>query len=116
MAIRGSKLPGPFSVCPGARLLSDLGDIGAPIRLRWMPLVPAVQGFSRIRAGTSWICKTGRSLLQLSGKTGIMPELPDLEYIVSVLGRVLPGRRIEQVRVKNPIVLRLGVPGTLREV
>jgi len=45
-----------------------------------------------------------------------MPELPDLEYIVSVLGRVLPGRRIEQVRVKNPIVLRLGVPGTLREV
>ncbi len=42
-----------------------------------------------------------------------MPELPDLEYIVSVLGRVLPGRRIQQVRVKNPIVLRLGIPGTL---
>lgn len=45
-----------------------------------------------------------------------MPELPDLEYIVSVLGRVLPGRRIQQVRVKNPIVLRLGVPGTLQDV
>lgn len=41
-----------------------------------------------------------------------MPELPDLEYIVSVLGRVLPGRPIRQVRVKNPIVLRLGLPGT----
>jgi len=45
-----------------------------------------------------------------------MPELPDLEYIVSVLGRVLPGRRIQQVRVKNPIVLRLGVPGTPQAV
>jgi formamidopyrimidine-DNA glycosylase len=45
-----------------------------------------------------------------------MPELPDLEYIVSILGRTLPGRRIAQVRVKNPIVLRLGVPGTLQDV
>jgi formamidopyrimidine-DNA glycosylase len=45
-----------------------------------------------------------------------MPELPDLEYIVSVLGRVLPGRRIQQVRVKNPIVLRLGVSGPLQDV
>lgn len=45
-----------------------------------------------------------------------MPELPDLEYIVSVLGKVLPGRRIQQVRVKNPIVLRLGIPGTLEDV
>ncbi len=45
-----------------------------------------------------------------------MPELPDLEYVVSVLGRVLPGRRILQVRVKNPIVLRLGVSGTLQGV
>lgn len=44
-----------------------------------------------------------------------MPELPDLEYIVSVLGRVLPGRQIQQVRVKNPIVLRLGVSGTLQD-
>lgn len=45
-----------------------------------------------------------------------MPELPDLEYIVSVLSRRLPGRRIHQVRVKNPIVLRLGVPGGLEDV
>jgi formamidopyrimidine-DNA glycosylase len=45
-----------------------------------------------------------------------MPEIPDLEYIVSVLGRALPGRRIQQVREKNPIVLRLGVSGTLQDV
>ncbi len=45
-----------------------------------------------------------------------MPELPDLEYLVSVLGRALPGRRIQQVRVKNPIVLRLGVLGSLEDV
>jgi formamidopyrimidine-DNA glycosylase len=44
-----------------------------------------------------------------------MPELPDLEYLVSVLGRKLRGRRILQVRVKNPIVLRLGVSGTPQE-
>jgi formamidopyrimidine-DNA glycosylase len=44
-----------------------------------------------------------------------MPELPDLEYIVSVLGRALPGRRILEVRVRNPIVLRLGVPGTIQQ-
>ena len=44
-----------------------------------------------------------------------MPELPDLEYIVSILGRALPGRRIESVRVKNPVVLRLAVPGTIQE-
>ncbi len=43
-----------------------------------------------------------------------MPELPDLEYIVSVLGRTVMGRRIVAVRVKNPIVLRLGLPGTLQ--
>lgn len=41
-----------------------------------------------------------------------MSELPDLEYIVSVLGRVLPGCLIQQVRAKNPIVLRMGVVGT----
>jgi len=45
-----------------------------------------------------------------------MPELPDLEYLVSVLGRVLPGRTVQRVRVRNPIVLRLGVPGTLEGV
>jgi formamidopyrimidine-DNA glycosylase len=46
----------------------------------------------------------------------LLQGYPDLEYIVSVLNRVLPGRRIQQVRVKNPIVLRLGVLGTLEAV
>jgi formamidopyrimidine-DNA glycosylase len=40
-----------------------------------------------------------------------MPELPDLEYIAAVLGAQLPGRRIEAVRVKRPVVLRLAVRG-----
>ncbi len=35
-----------------------------------------------------------------------MPELPDLQSIVRVLGPRLPGRRIEEVSVKEPIVLR----------
>jgi hypothetical protein len=33
--------------------LHILSDLGAPIRLRRMPLVPAVQGFSRIKAGAA---------------------------------------------------------------
>ncbi len=41
-----------------------------------------------------------------------MPELPDLEYVVSVLREALRGRRILEVRVRNPIVLRLGLAGT----
>ncbi len=45
-----------------------------------------------------------------------MPELPDLEYIVSVLGRTLPGRRIRHIRVRNPVVLRLTVEGTIQEM
>ncbi len=45
-----------------------------------------------------------------------MLELPDLEYIVPILDRVLPGRQFGQLRVKNPMVLRLGVPGTPQEV
>jgi len=45
-----------------------------------------------------------------------MPELPDLEYIISVLGRKVAGRRILQARVRNPIVLRLGLPGTLPDL
>jgi formamidopyrimidine-DNA glycosylase len=45
-----------------------------------------------------------------------MPELPDLEYIVSVLNGMLPGRRILQVRVKNPIVLRLALAGSVQEL
>jgi formamidopyrimidine-DNA glycosylase len=43
-----------------------------------------------------------------------MPELPDLEYIVSALNGALPGRRILRVRVKDPIVLRLGLAGTVQ--
>ena len=45
-----------------------------------------------------------------------MPELPDLEYIVSILDQALPGRQICHVRVKNPIVMRLGVPGGLQDI
>jgi formamidopyrimidine-DNA glycosylase len=45
-----------------------------------------------------------------------MPELPDLEYIVAVLGGLLPGRKIEAVRVKRPVVLRLAVRGDLAEL
>ena len=45
-----------------------------------------------------------------------MPELPDLEYIVSILNRTLPGRRIQRVRLKNSIVLRMGVAGTLEDI
>jgi formamidopyrimidine-DNA glycosylase len=45
-----------------------------------------------------------------------MPELPDLEYIVAVLGGLLPGRRVETVRVKRPVVLRLAVRGDLAEL
>jgi formamidopyrimidine-DNA glycosylase len=36
-----------------------------------------------------------------------MPELPDLEVIREVLNRHLPGRRIEAVEVRRPIVLRV---------
>lgn len=45
-----------------------------------------------------------------------MPELPDLEYIVSVLDQRLPGRRIVRVRVRNPVVLRLGLAGTVQKL
>jgi len=45
-----------------------------------------------------------------------MPELPDLEYIASALGRELPGRAIVHARVRNPVVLRLAVRGTLEEL
>ena len=40
-----------------------------------------------------------------------MPELPDLVHIVRALGPALLGRRVEAVRVKNPIVLRVLLPG-----
>lgn len=40
-----------------------------------------------------------------------MPELPDLQYIVKALGPKLQGRRIEEVSVKEPIVLRTLLAG-----
>lgn len=41
-----------------------------------------------------------------------MPELPDLVHLVKVLGPALPGRRIVRATVREPIVLRVLVPGT----
>ena len=40
-----------------------------------------------------------------------VPELPDLVYIEETLRGVLPGRRIRDVRVYDPVVLRVAVPG-----
>lgn len=40
-----------------------------------------------------------------------MPELPDLVHLVKVLAAVLPGRTVDRVTVREPIVLRLLVPG-----
>lgn len=40
-----------------------------------------------------------------------MPELPDLVHLVKVLAAELPGRRVARVTVREPIVLRLFVPG-----
>jgi formamidopyrimidine-DNA glycosylase len=39
-----------------------------------------------------------------------VPELPDLEYIVSVLKPRVAGRRIEEVLLKEPIVIRMLLP------
>lgn len=40
-----------------------------------------------------------------------MPELPDLVHLVKVLAPALPGRTVIRVEVREPIVLRLLVPG-----
>jgi formamidopyrimidine-DNA glycosylase len=45
-----------------------------------------------------------------------MPELPDLVHIVKALGPEIEGRRITRVAVKNPIVLRVLVPGSFPEL
>ena len=45
-----------------------------------------------------------------------MPELPDLVHIVKALGPEIEGRRIVGVKVKNPIVLRVLVPGSFPEL
>jgi formamidopyrimidine-DNA glycosylase len=45
-----------------------------------------------------------------------MPELPDLVHIVKVLGPEIEGRLIAGATVKNPIVLRVLVPGSFPEL
>jgi formamidopyrimidine-DNA glycosylase len=45
-----------------------------------------------------------------------MPELPDLVHIVKALGPEIEGARIARAAVKNPIVLRLLVPGSFPEL
>lgn len=40
-----------------------------------------------------------------------MPELPDLEYVVPKLRESLLGKTIRWVRVRQPLVLRITVPG-----
>jgi len=42
-----------------------------------------------------------------------VPELPDLVHIESVLARTVCGLRIAEVRMGDPVVLRLMVPGPL---
>src|SRR5512147_201387 len=71
---------------------------------------------------TPWVmrdrCWTARRFV-LRGAEGterVMPELPDLEYIVAVLGKILPEREIVGVRVRNPVVLRVAIRGTLEEL
>ncbi|HWN80522.1 MAG TPA: DNA-formamidopyrimidine glycosylase family protein, partial [Candidatus Udaeobacter sp.] len=41
-----------------------------------------------------------------------MPERPDLDYAVPILRRELASRRIDAVRVKKPVILRLALPGS----
>jgi formamidopyrimidine-DNA glycosylase len=43
----------------------------------------------------------------------VVPERPDLEYVVPILARELGGRTIRGVRVKKPVVLRVAVAGAL---
>jgi formamidopyrimidine-DNA glycosylase len=45
-----------------------------------------------------------------------MAERPDLDYWVPILDGELNGRRIEAVRVKKPVVLRLALPGSPAEL
>lgn len=45
-----------------------------------------------------------------------MPELPDLVHIVKALGPEIEGRRIVRAAVKNPIVLRILVPGSFPDL
>lgn len=44
-----------------------------------------------------------------------MPELPDLEYIVKKLAPLVITRRVTDVNVKEPIVIRMLVPGSFAD-
>jgi len=46
----------------------------------------------------------------------VVAERPDLDHAVPILGRELAGRRITDVRLKKPVVLRVAVPGTPAEL
>jgi formamidopyrimidine-DNA glycosylase len=45
-----------------------------------------------------------------------VPELPDLVHIVKALGPELEGRRVARAAVKEPIVLRVLLPGSFGEL
>lgn len=45
-----------------------------------------------------------------------MPERPDLDYIVPLIARALVGSRIIDVRVEDPVVLRVAVEGDVRSL
>jgi formamidopyrimidine-DNA glycosylase len=45
-----------------------------------------------------------------------LPELPDLVHIVKTLGPGIEGRRITHAVVKNPVVLRVLVPGSFPDL
>jgi formamidopyrimidine-DNA glycosylase len=44
-----------------------------------------------------------------------VPELPDLEYIRNTLSSPLAGRRIVEVKVKEPIVIRMLIPASFAD-
>lgn len=46
----------------------------------------------------------------------MLPELPDLVHIVKTLGPGIEGRRITHAVVKNPVVLRVLVPGAFPDL
>ena len=52
-------------------------------------------------------------MLSDDGRALLMPELPDLLYIKSELDEKLLGRTVRSAKLKNPVLLRALVPGTL---
>lgn len=45
-----------------------------------------------------------------------MPELPDLEYIVKSISPITTGRKVKDVIVKQPVVIRMIIPGPITKV